>query len=99
MVNADRQFDLVNFWINSKPVTVFGMGSLAFYGEQNGAKSGWGREYYRARDTKEANDDPFAIHLEDQQDLKELYADAEHVGQCFSLFVRGAEEQTTTTAT
>ena len=56
------------------------MGSLAFYGNENGKKSGWGRDYYRARDSKEASDDPFAIHLEDQPDLKALYHDAEHVG-------------------
>lgn len=75
------QFDLVNFWINAKPKEVFGMGSLAFYGSENGKKSGWARDYYRARDSKEAATDPFAIHLEDQPDLKMLYADAEHVGE------------------
>ena len=57
------------------------MGSLAFYGSENGKKSGWARDYYRARDSKEAETDPFAIHLEDQADLKALYADAEHVGE------------------
>jgi hypothetical protein len=57
------------------------MGNLQFYGKQNGQKSGWAREYYRARDSKEANDDPFAIHLEDAEDLKKLYHDAEHVGE------------------
>jgi hypothetical protein len=79
---ADRpQFDLVNFWINSKPKEVFGMGSLAFYGSENGKKSGWAKDYYRARDSKEAENDPFAIHLEDEPSLKKLYADAEHVGE------------------
>ena len=57
------------------------MGSLSFYGAENGAKSGWARDYYRARDTKAAEDDPFAIHLEDEPGLKALYADAEHVGE------------------
>jgi hypothetical protein len=57
------------------------MGNLQFYGKQNGQKSGWAREYYRARDSTEANDDPFAIHLEDAEDLKKLYHDAEHVGE------------------
>jgi len=60
------------------------MGSLSFYGAENGAKSGWARDYYRARDTKEAEDDPFAIHLEDEPGLKALYADAEHVGELSS---------------
>ncbi|ORX40293.1 putative oxidoreductase [Kockovaella imperatae] len=76
---SSHHFDLVNFWINAKPKTVFGMGSLAFYGSENGKKSGWAKDYYRARDSKEAENDPFAIHLEDQADLKTLYADAEHV--------------------
>lgn len=85
MTSAYIQFDLVNFWINAKPVSVFGMGNLAFYGKENGKKSGWGREYYRARDTEQAADDPFAIHLEDEPGLKALYADAEHVGELSSL--------------
>lgn len=57
------------------------MGSLAFYGSENGKKSGWAKDYYRARDSKEAETDPFAIHLGDQPDLKALYHDAEHVGE------------------
>ena len=57
------------------------MGSLAFYGADNGAKSGWGKDYYRARDTEAAANDPFAIHLEDEPSLKALYADSEHVGR------------------
>lgn len=76
-----HQFDLVNFWINAKPQSVFGMGALQFYGTENGKKSGWARDYYRARDSKEASDDPFAIHLEDEPGLKKLYHDAEHVGK------------------
>lgn len=80
------QFDLVNFWINAKPQSVFGMGSLAFYGKENGKKSGWARDYYRASGSAEAADDPFAIHLEDQEDLKALYTDAEHVGESLRSF-------------
>ena len=60
------------------------MGSLAFYGSESGGKSGWARDYYRARDTDAAADDPFAIHLGDEPSLKALYQDAEHVGECFS---------------
>ncbi|CAD6571164.1 MAG: hypothetical protein TREMPRED_000184 [Tremellales sp. Tagirdzhanova-0007] len=76
---ASHHFDLVNFWINAKPKEVFGMGSLAFYGSESGGKSGWARDYYRARDTDAAADDPFAIHLGDEPSLKALYQDAEHV--------------------
>ena len=86
---------MVNFWINAKPQSVFGMGNLQFYGTENGKKSGWARDYYRARDNKEASDDPFAIHLEDDAALKKLYHDAEHVGKsAISLVFREeADEQ------
>ncbi|KAK8858414.1 hypothetical protein IAR55_002641 [Kwoniella newhampshirensis] len=76
---SSHHFDLVNFWIQSKPSAVFGMGKLAFYGKEQGTKSGWARSYDRARDSKEAADDPFAIHLEDEPGLKALYHDAEHI--------------------
>ena len=90
---------MVNFWINAKPTSVFGMGSLAFYGAENGKKSGWARDYYRARDSDKAADDPFAIHLEDQEDLKALYADAEHVGTCQMLHESPNSPQTVITGT
>jgi hypothetical protein len=64
------------------------MGQLAFYGP-NGHKSGWARDYYRASGAEAAAQDPFAIHLEDQPDLKALYADAEHVGECRVSVERG----------
>ncbi|OCF73166.1 oxidoreductase [Kwoniella mangroviensis CBS 8886] len=76
---SSHHFDLVNFWINSKPSSVFGMGALSFYGTEQGKRSGWARNYDRARGSKEAEDDPFAIHLEDDKGLKALYHDAEHV--------------------
>ena len=62
------------------------MGNLAFYGKDNGTKSGWAKDYYRARDSTEAAKDPFAIHLEDEPVLKKLYADAEQHGEfCISI--------------
>jgi hypothetical protein len=70
------------------------MGALQFYGTENGKKSGWARDYYRARDNEEAKDDPFAIHLEDEPGLKKLYHDAEHVGESSSeLRERDKEEE------
>ncbi|WVQ96756.1 hypothetical protein IAU59_003863 [Kwoniella sp. CBS 9459] len=76
---SSHHFDLVNFWIQSKPESVFGLGALSFYGKEQGQKSGWARGYDRARGSKEAEDDPFAIHLEDEPGLKALYHDAEHI--------------------
>jgi hypothetical protein len=60
------------------------MGQTSFYGADNGgAKAGWAKEYERAATGGEnANQDPFAIHLEDQADLNALYGkEAVAVGQ------------------
>ena len=74
---SGHHFDLVNWWIDAEPVEVAGFGQLAFYGEQNGRRHGWARDYERARGSVEAEDDPFALHLERDETLKSLYADAE----------------------
>ncbi|KAJ1305158.1 hypothetical protein OPQ81_000192 [Rhizoctonia solani] len=74
---SGHHFDLVNWWIDARPVTVAGMGRLAFYGEKAGKEHGWAREYVRARGEQAAKDDPFAIILEDDETLKKIYADAE----------------------
>ncbi|WVO15880.1 hypothetical protein L204_103545 [Cryptococcus depauperatus] len=69
------QFDLVNFWIQFTPASKFGLGLFAVYGAENGKKSGWTRSYDRASGAKEAEDDPFTAHLEDEKGLKGLYHD------------------------
>ena len=74
---SGHHFDLVNWWLDAQPVSVAGMGKLAFYGDENGKRHGWGRDYARARGSEAAKDDPFAIHLEDDETLKSIYADAE----------------------
>lgn len=74
---SGHHFDLVNWWLDATPVTVAGMGKLAFYGNENGKRHGWGRDYVRARCAAAAKDDPFAIHLEDDETLTKIYADAE----------------------
>nr|ODN86870.1 hypothetical protein L203_03643 [Cryptococcus depauperatus CBS 7841] len=48
---------------------------FAVYGAENGKKSGWTRSYDRASGAKEAEDDPFTAHLEDEKGLKGLYHD------------------------
>ena len=74
---SGHHFDLMNWWLDSRPETVAGMGRLAFYGDKNGKESGWGKDYARARGSAEAQGDPFAIHLEDDKALKAIYAEAE----------------------
>lgn len=40
---SGHHFDLVNWWVNSSPKQVVGMGKTAFYGKKNGAESGWAK--------------------------------------------------------
>jgi predicted dehydrogenase len=74
---ATHHFDLVNFWIASRPKTVFAFGDLMFYGRENAERRGVTRFYSRVHGSPQAADDPFALHLERHPLLKALYLDAE----------------------
>jgi len=74
---STHHFDLVNFWIASKPETVFAMGDLNFYGMKNAEKRGVTNFYYRCHGSEAARADPFAIDMEHNETLKSLYLDAE----------------------
>jgi len=74
---ATHHFDLVNFWIASRPKTVFAFGDLMFYGRENAERRGVTRFYSRAHGSPQAEGDPFALHLERTPALKALYLDAE----------------------
>jgi len=75
---STHHFDLVNFWLNTQPQTVFALGDLHFYGRENAEKAGQTKFYSRAQGSEVAKGDPFAIHLEQSEQLKEMYLDAEH---------------------
>lgn len=75
---STHHFDLVNFWLNTQPQTVFAQGSLMFYGKENAEKRGVTEFYNRARGSEIARNDPFALDLENSADLIGMYADAEH---------------------
>ncbi len=75
---ATHHFDLVNWWLDSTPQRVFAMGRLGFYGRQNAETRGATTFYARATGSKSAQDDPFALHLDRDSDLKGMYLDAEH---------------------
>ncbi|NMA82267.1 MAG: Gfo/Idh/MocA family oxidoreductase [Epulopiscium sp.] len=74
---STHHFDLVNFWLGTKPETVFAMGDLMFYGRDNAEKRGVTSFYSRAHGSEAAKNDPFALHLEDNENLKAMYLDAE----------------------
>lgn len=75
---ATHHFDLVNWWLNSRPVKVFGLGRLAFYGRENAEQRGQTRFYDRAHNHPAAREDPFALHMAEDPRLRGLYLDAEH---------------------
>lgn len=74
---STHHFDLVNFWLGTKPETVFAQGDLMFYGRENAEKRGETKFYQRAHNSEHAKNDPFALHLEENEHLKAMYLDAE----------------------
>ena len=75
---STHHFDLMNWWLASRPETVFAFGRLAFYGRQNAEERGVTEFYERAHDSEIARRDPFALHLEEDERLRRMYLDAEH---------------------
>ncbi|OSP53854.1 Gfo/Idh/MocA family oxidoreductase [Pseudoruegeria sp. SK021] len=75
---STHHFDLVNFWLQSQPETVFGMGDLRFYGRANAEERGLFTPYTRTTGVTAAKDDPFAIDMTKSPVQKALYLDAEH---------------------
>lgn len=73
---STHHFDLVNWWLDSSPETVFGVGSLAFYGKANAESRGEQHNYARGT-SPEAKEDPFALNLKDGEMLEGLYYNAE----------------------
>ncbi|KAI1453078.1 NAD-binding Rossmann fold oxidoreductase family protein [Annulohypoxylon moriforme] len=77
---STHHFDLVNFWLRTRPATVYAQGDLKFYGRENAEARGVppSAMYARAHGAPNSRDDPFALHLEDHPQLKAMYLDAEH---------------------
>jgi predicted dehydrogenase len=61
---ATHHFDLVNWWLATRPKTVFAMGDLRFYGRENAEERGVTRFYDRAHGRENAQGDPFAIEMD-----------------------------------
>lgn len=77
---STHHFDLVNWWIDSQPETVFAMGDLRFYGRANAEARGINEFYSRCRGSKLAESDPFALKVdENDKRLMGLYYDVEHL--------------------
>ena len=80
---STHHFDLMNFWLGSYPQRVYAEGSLRFYGKENAERRGITQFYPRAHGYTAAQDDPFALHMADNPQLKALYLDAEHEDNYF----------------
>ena len=74
---STHHFDLVNFWIGDAPKRVYAMGDLRFYGMKNAESRGITDFYYRAHGNPAAKEDPFAIDLAANEEMKAMYLDAE----------------------
>jgi predicted dehydrogenase len=74
---ATHHFDLVNFWIASRPKTVFAFGDLMFYGRENAENRGITKLYSRAHGAPNAEGDPFALDLAEVPQMKAMYLEAE----------------------
>lgn len=76
---ATHHFDLVNWWLDSRPERVFALGALRFYGRENAEERGVTNFYNRARGSDTAEQDPFALKVGDKDKfLNGLYYQAEH---------------------
>jgi predicted dehydrogenase len=74
---STHHFDLVNWWLDTKPETVFAMGDLLFYGRENAEERGVTKLYERAYGRPAAQEDPFALHLDQSDALRRMYLEAE----------------------
>ncbi|KAI0422921.1 hypothetical protein F5X98DRAFT_360525 [Xylaria grammica] len=75
---STHHFDLVNFWLQTRPATVYAQGDLKFYGRENAEQRGETKFYTRAHGSEVAKADPFALRLDEHPQLKAMYLDAEH---------------------
>ena len=72
---ATHHFDLVNWWIDSVPSTVYGAGKLAFYGNNNGPSEIYGEDRNYGYGIETSN--PFDIDLSSSKKLDGLYLQAQ----------------------
>ena len=74
---SSHHFDLINWWINSVPDSVFAMGQLSFYGEENASLHEIDPNQISRYQNLSTKNDPFALDLNSDDKLKKLYLDAE----------------------
>jgi predicted dehydrogenase len=78
MHKSIHHFDLVHFWLNTEPETVYCVGDLRFYGKENAQRRGEKNLGERYLDNEAAKQDPFAFDISKSDRLRKLYLEAEH---------------------
>jgi predicted dehydrogenase len=61
---STHHFDMINWWIDSYPKSVYAQGELAFYGKAAAEKRGETYSYSRYTGVPEAQNDPFGLFLD-----------------------------------
>ena len=74
---STHHFDLVNFWLGTKPKQVFSYSDLLFYGRENAENRGVTKFYYRGSGSENAKGDPFALNMIGHKGMEALYMNAE----------------------
>jgi predicted dehydrogenase len=77
MHKSIHHFDLVHFWLDTEPESVYCVGGLRFYGKENAQKRGVTNLGERYLNNPEAKNDPFAFDIEKSAHLTRLYLNAE----------------------
>ncbi|KAJ5432733.1 uncharacterized protein N7458_011889 [Penicillium daleae] len=78
MHKSIHHFDLIHFWLNTEPETVYCVGDLRFYGKENAQRRGEKNLGERYLNNEAAKEDPFAFDISQSDRLKKLYLNAEH---------------------
>ncbi|WP_245885781.1 Gfo/Idh/MocA family protein [Kineococcus rhizosphaerae] len=73
---STHHFDLVNWWIDDAPETVFALGGLRFYGAANAARRGLGPRPELGR-AAVGQGDPFVLDLAADDKLRRLFLEGE----------------------
>jgi len=80
---ATHHFDLINWWIGSKPELVFAQGARQFATEKQAEKMGLGDHSERCMTCSATERCPFYLDLNSKEKLQRLYLEAEHEDDYF----------------
>lgn len=80
---ASHHFDLVNWWLNTTPETVYATGRRAYYLPETAERLGLINRTERCHGCPEAKSCPFILSLKDNEQLRTLYLDQEQHDQYY----------------